>query len=251
MGWIFLLFVGTGTKLTIDQRRQYNRIMDSVNVQAEYDATMEYWRAREIYHQSRGWFWSCSDHYCRRNKANFERAEHNLNAIRAEGAARMSDAKKTAGILSEVGVGEMKDSFWQYIYQGKQFAKRQSMWDAFFIGMRQITRGRDETWLEYGLKVLMNVLLNFTMGLFMSLIFFVFGLWGIVSSYQPNPLMAVIVFCGAAAAAFAYVSSYLLAIYGAAAGGVYGFLKVVETSAQQRIQQGQRRERMQYRAHYD
>ena len=75
-----------------------------------------------------------------------------LNAIRAEGAARMADAKQSVGILSEVGVNEVKDTFWQYLYQGKQFAKRQSMWDALFIGIRQMHRGRDESMLEYALK---------------------------------------------------------------------------------------------------
>jgi len=53
-----------------------------------------------------------------------------LDEIKAEGYARMSDAKKVAGIFSEVGVGEVKDSFWDYFQSGKQFAKRQTMWDA-------------------------------------------------------------------------------------------------------------------------
>mmetsp|Transcript_9895 Transcript_9895/g.13059 ORF Transcript_9895/g.13059 Transcript_9895/m.13059 type:complete len:295 (-) Transcript_9895:77-961(-) len=254
-GWIFLLFVGAGTQLTLEQRQQYNRIMNSIDLQAEYDASADYWQARQVFHASRGWFWSCNDRYCQRNKALFEEAERTLNDIRAEGAARMSDAKKTAGILSQVGVGEIKDSFWQYLYQGKQFAKRQSMWDALFIGIRQMSRGRDETWIEFGLKVLMNVLINFTMGLFMSLLFFIIGLWSIVTSYQPNPLMAVLVFGGAAAAGFAYVSTYLFAIYGAAAGGVYGLLKVVETSARQNLegQRGGQPQRVNnyQRPHYD
>eukprot|EP00523_Entomoneis_sp_CCMP467_P012943 CAMPEP_0168789256 /NCGR_PEP_ID=MMETSP0725-20121227/12757_1 /TAXON_ID=265536 /ORGANISM="Amphiprora sp., Strain CCMP467" /LENGTH=228 /DNA_ID=CAMNT_0008839557 /DNA_START=350 /DNA_END=1036 /DNA_ORIENTATION=+ len=228
--------------------------MNTVDVEAEYLATSDYWKARQEYHASRGWFWTC-DKYCQGNKARFQQAEKTLNAIRAEGAARMSDAKKTAGLLSEVGVGEMKDSFWSYLYQGKQFAKRQSMWDALFIGLRQMQRGRDETWIEFGFKVLMNVLINFSMGLFMSLLFFIFGLWTIVRSYQPNPIMAVLVFVGAAAAAFAYVATYLFAIYGAAAGGVYGFLKVAESAGQQqRLNQGRAQQRMQYggrRPHYD
>ena len=81
-----------------------------------------------------------------------ERAQATLTAIRQEGAARMADAKQSVGILSEVGVGEVKDSFWQYLLQGKKFAQRQSMWDALFIGIRQVARGRDESMLEYGLK---------------------------------------------------------------------------------------------------
>ena len=81
--------------------------------------------------------------------------------------------------------------------------------------------------------VLINVMMNFTLGLIMALIFFVVGLWGIIQSYQPNPIVAVLVFCGAASAAFAYVTTYLVAIYGAAAASVYGVLKVVETAATQ------------------
>ena len=47
--------------------------------------------------------------------------------------ARMSDAKSVAGLFSEVGVGEVTDSFWGYFASGKQFAKRQSMWDAMWV----------------------------------------------------------------------------------------------------------------------
>ena len=151
LGWIFLLFVGSGSRLTVQQQVKYNDIMKTINVQAEYDATEDYWKAKQLYQASRGWFFGC-DGLCQRHKARMERAQKNLDAIRAEGAARMADAKRSVGLLSEVGVGEVKDSFWQYLYQGKQFAKRQSMWDAMFIGIRHMTRGRDESMLEYGLK---------------------------------------------------------------------------------------------------
>ena len=110
----------------------------------------DYWKARQLYHASKGWF-TC-DGMCQRHKKRMEEKQALLNAIRAEGAARMADAKQSVGILSEVGVSEVKDTFWQYLYQGKQFAKRQSMWDALFIGIRQMHRGRDESMLEYGLK---------------------------------------------------------------------------------------------------
>jgi cytochrome bd-type quinol oxidase subunit 1 len=91
----------------------------------------------------------------------------------------------------------------------------------------------------------------------MALIFFVFGLWSIIKSYQTNPIVAVLVFCGAAAAAFAFVMSYLMAIFGAAGFSVYGLLKVAETSQRaQRLQNGGaggagEREQVQHRPHYD
>jgi hypothetical protein len=106
---------------------------------------------------------------------------------------------------------------------GKQFAKRQSMWDAMFIGMRQMHRGRDETWVEYGLKLLLQVLINFSMGLIMALVFFVGGLISIIRSYQANPLFCVFFFVSATAAAMSFVATYLLAVYGAAAASVSSF----------------------------
>ncbi len=113
------------------------------------------------------------------------------------------------------------------------------------MGMRKMSR--DESTMEYVIKVLIQVLINFSMGLVMALAFFVFGLWSIVRSYQPNPLTAVAFFIGASCAAFAFVSTYLLAIYGAAAGGVYGLAKVVESNA--RLEQGRRHQNVGYHPH--
>jgi hypothetical protein len=127
-GLLVLIMAGTGTKLTLDQRRQYNRIMDSIDLEAEYDASNRYARAYQAYYHSKGWF-TC-DSTCQRNKQRSDMAKKVLEEIRQEGNARMSDAKAVAGLFSEVGVGEVKDSFWSYFNQGKQFAKRQSMWDA-------------------------------------------------------------------------------------------------------------------------
>lgn len=247
LGILVIILMGGGTKLTYDQRQQYNSIMNTIDLHAEFDASQNVYMATQAYRASKGWF-TC-DGLCQHNKQRMQRANDRLAAIRRDGQARMSDAKSVAGLFSEVGVGEVQDSFWSYFQQGKQFAKRQSMWDAMFMGIRSM--GRDESMIEYGLRVLMQVLLNFSMGLVMALIFFVFGLWSIVSSYQPNPLVAVIFFVLAACAAFSFVVTYLLAIYGAAAGGVYGVLKVAETNARAaRINNGRQREYMQNRPHY-
>lgn len=248
-GVLFLLLLGSGTKLTATQLRQYNRILDSIDVQAEYDASLAYSSAMAQYRSQKGWF-SC-DPLCQRSKRRMEGAKAQLDAIRAEGYARMSDAKASAGIFSEVGVEEVTDSFWSYFSAGKQYAKRQSMWDALFMGMRHM--GRDESFIEYALRMLIQVLINFSMGLVMALIVFVFGLWGIISSYQPNPLSAVIFFLGAACGAFAVVTTYLFLVYGAAAGSVYGVAKVVEHQARlEGHNGGARRERANvgYRPHY-
>lgn len=247
MGLLVIILIGGGAKLSYEQRREYNSIMNTIDLQAEFDASQNYYMADQAYRASKGWF-SC-DGLCQRNKRRMEDAKSRLDLIRKEGHARMSDAKSVAGLFSEIGVGEVQDSFWSYFNSGKQFAKRQSMWDALFMGIRSM--GRDESMIEYGLRVLMNVLLNFSMGLVMALIMFVIGLWSIVTSYQPNPVVAVAFFIMAACAAFAFVASYLLAIYGAAAGGVYGVLKVAESNARAaRINNGRQQPYMQNRPHY-
>jgi len=248
LGVFVILLVGSGTKLNYHQQREYNKIMSTIDVQAEYDASNDFWKADQAYKATKGWF-SC-DALCKRNKQKKENAKYRLDQIRKEGNLRMSDAKSIAGLFSEVGVGEVQDSFWSYFSSGKQFAKRQSMWDAMFMGMRSM--GRDEKFIEYGLKVLMQVLLNFSIGLVMALFLFVVGLWSIVRSYQPNPIVAVLFFVSAACAAFSFVATYLLAMYGAAAGGVYGVLKVAEGNLRlQHGRPGQRPAHMHNRPHYD
>jgi hypothetical protein len=247
VGLLVILLIGSGTKLTLDQRRQYNSIMDTIDLQAEYDASQDYYMTNQAYRGSKGWF-SC-DYLCQRNKQRMDVSKYKLDLIRQEGQARQSDAKAIAGLFSEVGVGEVQDSFWSYFSSGKQFAKRQSMWDAMFIGFRSMSR--DENILEYGLKLLMQVLINFSLGLLMALLFFVIGLWTIVRSYQPNPVVAVLFFIGTACAGFSFVTTYLLALYGAAAGGVYGVLKLAETNARgQRINNGRQQPHMENRPHY-
>ena len=127
-GILFLLLVGSGTKLSVDQSRRYNAIMNTVDIQAEYEASSRYAEAAHAYRATKGWF-TC-DGLCKRNKRRMEEAEAILEDVRREGYARMSDAKSVAGLFSEVGVDEVKESFWNYFSAGKQFAKRQSMWDA-------------------------------------------------------------------------------------------------------------------------
>lgn len=255
-GLLVLLLAGSGYKLSTSQQRDYNRMMSTIDLNAEYEASNRYHSAYSAYYATKGWF-TC-DYLCQRNKKRMDDSKRVLDSIRAEGYNRMSDAKSIAGLFSEVGVGEVKDSFWEYFASGKRFAKRQSMWDAMFMGMRSMSR--DENMAEYVFKVLIQVLLNFSMGLVMALIFFIFGLWTIIKSYQPDPFTALVFFVSTACAGFAFVSSYLFLIYGAAAGGVYGVAKIAETNmriaananANQGGQQGQgRRNNVGYRPHYE
>ena len=99
IGIIVILLVGSGSKLNYDQLREYNKIMNTIDVQAEYDASNEFWMADQAYRATKGWF-SC-DGLCQRNKQKMENAKYRLDQIRREGNVRMSDAKSVAGLFSE------------------------------------------------------------------------------------------------------------------------------------------------------
>jgi len=222
--------------------------MNTIDIAAEFEASDYYAKTYNAYRSTKGWF-SC-DSLCTRNKRRMEDASRVLEDIRREGYARMSDAKSVAGIFSEVGVGEVKDSFWQYFTAGKKFAKRQSLWDAMFVGMRSMSR--DDTMVDYALKMIMQVLINFSIGLIGALCVFIFGVWGIIKSYQADPITALLFFVGACCAAFAFVSTYLFALFGATAGGLYSVAKVVESNGG-RIGDGGggQRRNVQNRAHWN
>ena len=105
--------------------------------------------------------------------------------------------------------------------------------------------------MEYILRVLFQILINFSLGLIFALAIFVIGLWSLIQNYQPNPIVAVAFFLCAALAAFSFVVSYLLAIYGVVAGGLYGVAKLAETNNRARLQQQRRQQYMYNRPHYD
>jgi hypothetical protein len=250
-GVVVLLFFSSGIPLSAEKIRNYHRILDTIDLQAEFDASQRYWNARNAYLATKGWFFSC-DSTCQRNKARMQDAEAHLAEVRSTGNARMRDAKRTVGVFSSIAAEEIRDSFWQYFDAGKQFAKRRSMWDLLFMSFRSMRRGRDETMLEFALKVLLQVLVNFSMGLMLALVMFVTGLYTLVRSYSGNPVVTVIAFCAASLAAFAFVTTYLMAVYGAAAASVYGVLKLAETSTRARIAQERRQgQPVEYRAHYE
>lgn len=44
LGVCIVLFFGSGAKLTMDQRRDYNHIMSTIDLQAEFDASSDFWQ---------------------------------------------------------------------------------------------------------------------------------------------------------------------------------------------------------------
>ncbi len=59
--FLLLTLLGSGTKLTMDQRRRYNRIMGTIDLQVEYNAANTYHHAYNNYYHAKGWI-SCYAH---------------------------------------------------------------------------------------------------------------------------------------------------------------------------------------------
>ena len=215
------------------QLTNYNRIISSIDTQTEYEQSVAFYEANAAYQGTKGWFFSCDD-LCTRNKKRMEIEKNKLADVRAVGYAQLSDAKAQAGIFSTIGVEEVKASFWDYFNKGAKFAKRQTMWDALFTGFRSV--GRNESTSEYIMKMIMQTLMNFTLGLVMCLGIFILGLYSIIKSYQPDPVTAVAFFLVAGAAAFATVSTVIMGMFAGVGTAGFAVGKIIEQ--QQRLEGG-------------
>jgi len=154
-------------------------------------------------------------------------------ALKAENQATERQAKAKVGVFSTFAVQEVRDLFWSTFAKGQGFAKRSSWWDMIFMGLQW---GRDEEIWAVILRWIFQLLLNFTIGLFGALVAFLWYLWDIISSYEPNPLTGMLMFFLAAVTAMSMCATYLLALYGSVAGTVYTVAKVAADNA--RLQDG-------------
>mmetsp|Transcript_62322 Transcript_62322/g.140951 ORF Transcript_62322/g.140951 Transcript_62322/m.140951 type:complete len:295 (+) Transcript_62322:65-949(+) len=218
---ILCMIFASGFTVNQALRDRYDQTLEQIDWEAQKEAHNEMWSAKQMYDRHKGFF-SCNVS-CQKYKARYERVKATFDNLKREEASITSQAKSEVGILSEYGVQETRDMFWGTFAGGKDFAKRQSMWDLLFAGLRW---GRDEDLFNVILRWLINLLFNFTLGLIGALGVFVFKLWGLISAYSPGPATAAVYFCLASCAATAFVATYLLVLYGAAAGSVAFVAKV-------------------------
>ena len=67
-------------------------------------------------------------------------------------------------------------------------------------------------------QIMIHFLINMSMGLIGALMGFIWSLWGIVRSFQPDFMTGLVFFFGAAISAAAMVATYLTLLYGTAVG---------------------------------
>ena len=156
----------------------------------------------------------------------------------------MSEAKKTVGVFSTYGVSDAKRLFWSAWDWGKDFAKRMSWYDALFMAFGS----RDEGFWVYIVRIILRVLMNFTVGFIYALIWFIWKLFWFVRDYGGG-IAGLIFFILGSIAAFSMIVTTIMGMY---AGAAAGAATVVTFAKQQAIQGGRQRQRPRYvRQHMD
>merc|ERR1719247_3425553 len=143
----------------------------------------------------------------------------------------MTDARREVGIWSTFGVRDVRNSFWAAWKSGKDWAARYTMMDAMFM----MIGGKEETAVSMILKLVMQYIINLTMGLIGAFFFFIYNVYTLVVSYGEPALSGIAFFLLVLVAGMATVGTYLCAIYGTVVcGGAY----VVKQAAKAQLEGG-------------
>lgn len=210
-------------------------------------------KAEDRYYNAKGWFWAC-DKKCQmaKDKADMARAE--VNRVQKKRDEIMTTARKEVGIWSVFGVRDVRDSFWSSWKSGKDVATRWTMMDSMFM---MLGSSREESMISMILKIVMQYIMNLTVGLIGAFFYFIYNVYYLIVSYGEPTLSGLAFFLLVMVAGMSTVGTYLFAIYGTVAGGGVYLLKqaaknaAVEGGPGRRPQQVQYGQRGAYRSHYD
>ena len=125
--------------------------------------------------------------------------------------------------------------------------RRQTFWDSVFA----LLSGQDRNLAGALVQLIITAMVNFTLGMVISIFVFIAKLPGLIWSYQAGLFSALAFVLVAAVAAVSVILGFLGLLYGAGAGAVYGVASVMGPP---RIGGGRRphMQRMHYqRQHYE
>ncbi|KAG7396231.1 hypothetical protein PHYBOEH_002611 [Phytophthora boehmeriae] len=248
VGLFFMLLAPGLRTVTPDMRATYEgMVIEAANMPEYHEAYARYREAQSYADEAKVWFWRFREPYKtwvneRQPVADKWAAE--VARTEQEREDKMKKARSYVGLWSDFGLADLRARFWGAFEKGKIFAQQQT----FYHMIMRVVSARDEDVLSMVLNWVFVAVMNFTTGLLGALFYFFFSLVNMVFSYQPDPLSAtafvVLGFIGAASV----VASYLFAIYGMVASGVYVVGKMVVRDAleQERRQQQLRNERQQW-----
>ncbi|KAL7688110.1 hypothetical protein Plhal304r1_c020g0072341 [Plasmopara halstedii] len=241
VGLFFMLLAPGLRTVTPEMKSTYeNMIIEAANMPEYHKAYTKYMKAQAYADEAKVWFWRVREPYKtmvnqRQPIADKWAAEvARTEQIREE---KMKKARNFVGLWSDFGMADVRARFWSAFEKGKIFAQQQT----FYHMIMRVLASRDEDILSMVLNWVFVAVMNFTTGLLGALFYFFFSLINMVFSYQPDPVSAtafvLLGFVGAASV----VASYLLAIYGMVASGIYVMGKVIVRDA---LEQEHRRQHL-------
>lgn len=198
--------------------------------------------AEDRYYAAKGWFWSC-DSKCQKayDKANMARAE--VSRVQRMRDEIMTNARREVGIWSVFGVRDVRNSFWSAWKSGKDVAARWTMMDSIFM---MVGGSREESMISVILKIVMQYIMNLTVGLIGAFFYFIYNVYHLIVSYGEPTMSGLAFFLLVLVAAMSTVGTYLCAIYGTVAGGGIYLLKQAAKHAAVEGDQAGRRRQVQY-----
>eukprot|EP00697_Spironema_sp_BW2_P016880 gnl/Spiro4/8383_TR4405_c0_g1_i1.p1 gnl/Spiro4/8383_TR4405_c0_g1~~gnl/Spiro4/8383_TR4405_c0_g1_i1.p1 ORF type:complete len:277 (+),score=66.87 gnl/Spiro4/8383_TR4405_c0_g1_i1:66-896(+) len=236
---LLICFFFSGFQPPQEALTKYNEQMLSIDFDSLHQSYYDMVLADQRYYDAKGWFWQC-DSRCQVLRSSSEAAHQRYDKLNAAVNAELAQAKSNLGVFSVQGVDETRSLFWQRFRSGTEFGKRQTLWDILFHSTRSLLQGSDESFLEFALRVVLNGIFNFTLGLIGGLVWFVCTLWGVISSFQPSWIESLVFFLCAVLAGTAFVALVLTVLIG---GGVGTVVAVGYVALQRRIEAPERPER--------
>jgi len=194
-------------------------------------ALRAYQRADEQHYNSKGWFWACNMK-CQQNLDKANMAKQDVARVQKKRDGIMTEARKEVGIWSVYGVQDVRNAFWSAWKSGKDFAARYTMMDAMFMAFRS---SREESMAQMAMKLVMQYIINLTMGLIGAFFYFIYNVYYLVISYGESALSGLAFFLLVLVAGMSTVGTYLFAIYGTVAGG--GLYLVKQAAKQAALEQ--------------
>ena len=240
LGMLIMTIMPAPVQVSPAMEAEFNDLMHEAHTKYAAkisDAKEKAWAAQQDTNAAYGWF--LNEHETAVYNERLER-QKKLEAKLAFVVDKREQLERVAhskvGLWSEYGMAAVKDKFWYMINEGTGFAKRSTMWDAFFV----VLSGRsDEGLASFIMQMILRFVMNFTIGMFGALVGFFWTLVGIVQSFNPDTGSAILFYCVAGLGALSMVATIVLGLYGTVGGTVY---YVVKTAANaQRLEGAARR----------
>jgi len=175
-------------------------------------AMAELQKAEAAYFSQKGLF-SCDDE-CQKAYDKVQMAQAEVARVQKHRDRVLSEGRQEVGIWSSFGVQDVRRSFWNAWQSGKDFAAQCTFYNVLFA-----VGGRDESLYIMIFRLIMQYVVNLTLGLIGAFCYFLYNMYLLIVSYGSSVLSGVAFFLLATVAGLSMLTTYLGGMYAVVAGG--------------------------------